>query len=80
MHLALHLPTSEKVAIKIIDKAKMRPKDVQRVQHEIQVLKHIRHRHVITLYEIIETEKSLLLVTEFLPNGELFRHIIKEKR
>lgn len=78
--MALHLPTSEKVAIKIIDKSKMRPKDVQRVLKEIEVLKRIRHRHVVTLYEIMETEKSLLLVTEFLPNGELFRHIIKEKK
>jgi serine/threonine protein kinase len=80
VHLALHLPTSEKVAVKIIDKCRMRAKDVQRVVREIEVLKRIRHRHVVTLYEIIETEKSLLLVTEFLPQGELFRHIIKEKR
>jgi serine/threonine protein kinase len=63
VHLALHLPTSEKVAVKIIDKSRMRPKDVLRVQSEIQVLKQLCHRNVLTLYEIIETEKSLLLVT-----------------
>ena len=32
------------------------------------------------LYEIIETEKSLLLVTEYLEKGELFRQIIKDKK
>lgn len=58
----------------------MRPKDFDRVQAEIAVLKRVRHRHILSLYEIIETQKSLLLVTEFLPNGELFRLILKEKR
>jgi hypothetical protein len=28
----MHIPTSEKVAVKIIEKAKMRPKDVIRVK------------------------------------------------
>lgn len=51
----MHLPTGEKVAVKIIDKCKMRPKDIARVQGEISVLKRVRHRHVVTLYEIIET-------------------------
>lgn len=68
------------MAVKIIDKLKMRDKDKSRVQAEIAVLKRVRHRHLVSLYEIIETEKSLLLVTEFLPNGELFRLILKEKR
>lgn len=58
----------------------MRAKDFDRVQAEIAVLKRVRHRHILSLYEIIETQKSLLLVTEFLPNGELFRLILKEKR
>lgn len=53
--MAMHIPTSEKVAIKIIDKSKMRPKDVQRVKSEIQILKTVRHRHIVDLYEIIET-------------------------
>lgn len=33
VHLAMHLPTNEKVAIKLIDKKSMRPKDVLRVKN-----------------------------------------------
>jgi len=38
VHLAMHLPTNEKVAIKLIDKKSMRPKDVLRVKNEIAIL------------------------------------------
>ena len=31
----MHIPTKEKVAIKVIDKKSMRPKDVPRVKNEI---------------------------------------------
>jgi len=32
VHLAMHIPTGEKVAIKIINKSKMRDKDIERVK------------------------------------------------
>ena len=80
VHLALHLPTIEKVAIKLIDKKSMRAKDISRVKNEIALLKSVRHRNLVQLYEVIETEKSVLLVTEYVEQGELFRLIIKEKK
>jgi serine/threonine protein kinase len=49
----MHLPTNEKVAIKLIDKKSMRPKDVLRVKNEIAILSEIRHRNIMHLYEII---------------------------
>lgn len=38
------------------------------------------HPSLIQLYEIIETEKSLLFVTEYMQNGELFNYIIQRKK
>lgn len=35
VHLGIHILTGEKVAVKIIEKAKIQPKDVQRVKSEI---------------------------------------------
>ncbi len=43
-------------------------------------MKNARHSFITQLYEIIETERCLLLVMEYLPNGELFNRILKEKR
>lgn len=49
----MHLPTSEKVAVKLIDKRIMRGKDILRVKNEIALLSAVRHRNIVHLYEII---------------------------
>lgn len=59
---------------------KLHKKDLERIQREISILKRIMHPSLIQLYEIIETEKSLLFVTEYMQNGELFNYIIQRKK
>jgi 5'-AMP-activated protein kinase catalytic alpha subunit len=52
--LATHMPTGEKVAIKILEKDRIVDvADVERVSREIHILKLIRHPNIIQLYEII---------------------------
>ena len=58
--LAIHKHTNENVAIKILDKSKMiENDDVTRVQKEINILKKLKHKNVIQLYEIIQTKKNI---------------------
>lgn len=53
---AIHILTGEKVAIKILEKQRIKEvADVERVTREIHILKLIRHPNIIQLYEIIET-------------------------
>lgn len=35
VHLGLHIPTGERVAVKIVDKTKLSSKDLERIQREI---------------------------------------------
>lgn len=79
--LAVHRPTGECVAIKILNKAKIVDgADVERVAREIHILKLMRHPNIIQLYEIIETPRYLFLVMEYVEGGELFSHIVRKKR
>jgi 5'-AMP-activated protein kinase, catalytic alpha subunit len=49
--LGIHVPTGEKVAIKILVKSKIIDvADVERVSREIHILKLIRHPSIIQLY------------------------------
>lgn len=65
--LATHIPTGQKVAIKILEKDRIVDvADVERVSREIHILKLIRHPNIIQLYEIIETPKHLFLVMEYM--------------
>lgn len=79
--LGIHIPSGEKVAIKILEKDKIIDvADVERVAREIHILKLIRHPNIIQLYEIIETPKHLFLVMEYMERGELFDYIVKKKK
>ena len=79
--LATHDLTKEKVAIKILEKSRIKDKkDVERISREIKILKKVRHPNVVQLYEIIETEAELYLIMEFCENGELFDYIVSHQR
>ncbi|KAK3098587.1 hypothetical protein FSP39_020986 [Pinctada imbricata] len=62
---ALHIPTGEKVAIKVIDKRKAKVDSYVRknLRREAKLLQQIRHPNVVQLYEVMETENSYYLVT-----------------
>jgi len=74
----------EKVAVKILEKAMILENDDEddfiRVQQEISILKKLKHINVVQLYEIINTEKNLYLVTELCEKGELYDQVLLKKR
>jgi len=81
VRLGIHTPTNEKVAVKILEKEKIKEiADVERVTREIFILKLIRHPNIIQLYEIIETPKNLFFIMEHCSNGELFDYIVAQGR
>lgn len=79
--LGIHMPTGEKVAIKVLEKYRIKDSsDVERVSREIRILKQVNHPNIVKLYEIIETSKTIFLIMEFVPCGELFDYIVARSR
>lgn len=80
--VAKHIFTQQQVAIKILDKTKMLDEedDIIRVQKEISILKKIKHKNIIQLYEIMESKRNLYLVMEYCENKELFDYIVRKQR
>lgn len=63
VRLGTHLITGEKVAIKILEKDKIKDQsDVERVTREIHILKIVRHPNVIQLYEVSNILLNYLLI------------------
>lgn len=53
VRLGTHTITNEPVAIKILEKEKIKDRsDIERVTREINILKKTRHPHVVQLYEV----------------------------
>ena len=76
--LAKHEFTGHQVAVKILNKQKIKHMDVaEKIQREIQILKLFRHPHIIKLYEVIPTTTDIFLILEYVAGGELFEYIVR---
>ena len=78
--LGIHIPTGEKVSIKILEKDKIQDKeDSKRISREIKILKLLNHPNIIKIYQIIEDSKNYYIIMEYAKGGELFDYIVKKK-
>mmetsp|Transcript_11685 Transcript_11685/g.48585 ORF Transcript_11685/g.48585 Transcript_11685/m.48585 type:complete len:371 (-) Transcript_11685:630-1742(-) len=81
VRLAEHEQTGKKVAVKILNRAKIRLLDMEeKVKREIKILTLFMHPHIIRLYEVIETPSDIFVITEYSSGGELFDHIVERGR
>ncbi|XP_075229133.1 serine/threonine-protein kinase NIM1-like isoform X2 [Lycorma delicatula] len=78
--VAIHELTKERVAIKVLDKAKLTSKSRRMLVKEISSMESVHHPNIIRLYEVVETYSKLHLVLEYAPGGELFQKLTTEGR
>lgn len=78
--LAVHKPSNNIVAIKIISKQNLSKNDKLRTEREIEILSSLNHPNIIHVIEIIQTESYYYIVMEYCPEGELFSYIVHKKR
>ncbi|KAL3819487.1 hypothetical protein ACJIZ3_005392 [Penstemon smallii] len=79
--IADHIGTGHKVAIKILNRRRMRSPDMEeKVRREIKICRLFVHPHVIRLYEVIETQTDIYVVMEYVMRGELFDYIVEKGR
>ncbi|XP_013809782.2 testis-specific serine/threonine-protein kinase 4 [Apteryx mantelli] len=67
------------VAIKVISKRKA-PEEylIELLSHHIQVLKGLHHKHLITLYQAIETTAWHYIIMELAPSGNVLQRVQNE--
>ena len=72
--------TKEKVAIKIMQKSRIKNKEeLIRINREIEMLKNLNHPNVIKIHKIFEDSKNFYIIMEYCQNGELFNRIVKKQ-
>ena len=82
IYLARSKYTNEYVAIKAINKSPLKNNldDLLLITKQIETLKILKHRNIVTLYEIYESKKYIYLITEYLSGKDLIEKIIHKKR
>ncbi|MQL92090.1 hypothetical protein Taro_024707 [Colocasia esculenta] len=79
--LAEHVLTGHKVAIKILNRRKIKEMEMEeKVRREMKILKLFMHPHIIHLYEVVETHSDIYVVMEHVKSGELFDYIVEKGR
>ncbi len=79
--LGIHLPTQQKVAIKILDKNKIKNEnDIKRISREIHILSKLYHPNIAQLYETIPSENHIYIIMEYIEGHDLFQYIFSLTR
>ena len=80
--LGKHIITGESVAIKILDKEilKKTPDDYELVKKEMSILKLVKHKYIIQLYEILQTPKYIFIIMEYCEGKDLLDYILTKSR
>ena len=63
------------VAIRIIDKEKLTPVSMKYLRREMEIYPTLSHPHIVQCYYCKEGKKYVVMVTEFMPDGNLSTHL-----
>eukprot|EP00753_Platysulcus_tardus_P001528 PLAT11378.1.p1 GENE.PLAT11378.1~~PLAT11378.1.p1 ORF type:complete len:809 (-),score=277.47 PLAT11378.1:366-2792(-) len=72
--LASHLETGAHVAIKQIEKRKVRDVDLlERLDSELRCMKALSHQNILSLVDVVHTPMHLHMITEYHGSGDLYQ-------
>ena len=80
VYLAEEIQSKNQVAIKRILKSKLLKfqKGIDNLKHEISILQDLSHDHISQLFAVYESEDSVYMVMEYLPEGTLGKRLNKK--
>ena len=81
VNLAMHWLTEKLVAVKSINKHYLSlDSSWKKVMQEVNILKWLKHRSVIRLFETFESKKHIIFVIEMCAGGDLLNYVRKRWR
>ena len=74
----VHKQSQRIVAVKILEKENLSSQEMDMIQNEIEILKICQHPHILKLYDVIENDEKLYIITELIEGPELYAYLEKE--
>lgn len=75
--LVTHNVTKHQYACKVVKKDSTM-NDAQSMSTEIEIMKRIRHRNIVSMYELYETPSCLWIILELVEGGDLLEYLSKQ--
>ncbi len=66
------------MAVKVVELARLTPKQLAEIDAERMLLERFHHPHVVNLLQMFETATKLYMCLELLPAGDLFNKILQK--
>ncbi|KAI8815846.1 kinase-like domain-containing protein [Fimicolochytrium jonesii] len=79
VRLVKHKSTLLTYACKIMRKRRGAPNAYEQIQREVDIMKRVRHPHIVQLKEVFETPHKFFLVMEYCKGGELVQRVRSRK-
>ena len=77
--LVEEIHTHQKYAMKMLDKDKIQKENLEDdVMSEVRSMKLVNHPYIVRFYEVLKTNKKILLIMEYIDDGDLFDAIRSE--
>lgn len=73
---ARSIETGQKVAVKIVNRQKLHPKDIEAFLQEVEVLRTLDHPNIVKMVDFFEEPTQYFLVLEYIGGGELFDRLL----
>lgn len=81
VNLGLHILTGRIVAIKSFNKTKLESVSARnKIYHEVNLMKNLRHNSIVKILETIETDKYILIIMENVSGGDLLSFVKKRSQ
>lgn len=77
VYLAINIETSQKYAIKRIEKSKVQaiPKLIELLKTEMSIMSGINHPNILHMYDFLETDSSYCLVLNYCNQGDYYMYL-----
>lgn len=80
VNLATERSTGNKVAVKVVKRKNLDPKDERALDQEYKILAAINHPNIVSTHGYYKEKENLYVVLEYLEGGELFDRIVKKQK
>ena len=78
--LGIHKLTKTQVAVKIVNKNELDEENLTKIAREIEIMRRLSHKNIIQLYQVMESDSFMYIITEYAANGEIFDWLVENKK
>mmetsp|Transcript_5768 Transcript_5768/g.24307 ORF Transcript_5768/g.24307 Transcript_5768/m.24307 type:complete len:257 (+) Transcript_5768:358-1128(+) len=76
--LGIHEDTGKTYAVKMMQKSQIRAHEMtNQVRREIAVMKAMRHKNIVNLYEVLMSPKHIYMIMDLVEGGELYDELMR---